>query len=199
MGTTKSSQAFSAEEKEAMRAAVAEAKRAKQADAAAAEAAAVDEAIAAMPPADRKIAQKVHDLVLAAAPKVGIRTWYSMPAYTKEGKVVVFFKPAEKFKSRYCTLGFEDALRSTTARSSRRRTRSKASAPPRRRRSPLWSRRLLGRSRRKVNDDLRRLASPPPASALHQRNVDQGVEFDKHACILVRGKHVRWRILKFLR
>ena len=109
MGTTKSSQAFSAEEKAAMRAAVAEAKRAKQADAAAAEAAAVDEAIAAMPPADRALAQKVHDLVLAAAPGVGTRTWYGMPAYTVEGKVVVFFKPAEKFKSRYCTLGFEDA------------------------------------------------------------------------------------------
>jgi len=109
MANTKSSQAFSAEEKEAMKAAVAEAKRAKQADAAAAEAAAVDEAIAAMPPADRAIAQKIHDLVLAAAPDLGIRTWYGMPAYTVEGKVVVFFKPAEKFKSRYCTLGFEEA------------------------------------------------------------------------------------------
>ena len=109
MVADKASAAFSAEEKEAMKAAVVEAKRAKQADAAAAEAAAVTEAIAEMPPADRKIAQKVHDLVLAAAPDLGQRTWYGMPAYTKAGKVVVFFKPAEKFKSRYCTLGFEDA------------------------------------------------------------------------------------------
>ena len=109
MVADKASAAFSAEEKEAMRAAVAEAKRAKQADAAAAEAKAVTDAIAAMPAGDRKIAQKVHELVLAAAPELGTRTWYGMPAYTKDGKVVVFFKPAEKFKSRYTTLGFEDA------------------------------------------------------------------------------------------
>jgi uncharacterized protein YdhG (YjbR/CyaY superfamily) len=109
MADKKSSAAFSAEEKAAMRAAVAEAKRAKQANAAAAEAAAVDEAIAAMPPAERALAKMVHELVLAAAPSVGVRTWYGMPAYTVDGKVVVFFKPAEKFKSRYCTLGFEDA------------------------------------------------------------------------------------------
>jgi len=109
MVADKASAAFSAEEKEAMKAAVAEAKRAKQADAAAAEAKAVTDAIAAMPAADRKIAQKVHELVLAAAPELGTRTWYGMPAYTKDGKVVVFFKPAEKFKSRYTTLGFEDA------------------------------------------------------------------------------------------
>ena len=109
MANPKSDTAFSAEEKAAMKAAVAEAKRAKQADATAAEAAAVGEAIAAMPPADRALAQQVHDLVLTAAPEAGIRTWYGMPAYTKGGKVVVFFKPAEKFKSRYCTVGFEDA------------------------------------------------------------------------------------------
>lgn len=109
MANPKSDTAFSAEEKAAMKAAVAEAKRAKQADAAVAEAAAVDEAIAAMPPADRALAQQVHELVLAAAPQAGVRTWYGMPAYTKDGKVVVFFKPAEKFKSRYCTVGFEDA------------------------------------------------------------------------------------------
>ena len=111
MADTKASSAFSDDEKAAMKAAVAEAKRAKQADAAAAEAAAVDEAIAAMPPGDRALAQKIHELVLAAAPEAGIRTWYGMPAYTKDGTVVVFFKPAEKFKSRYCTLGFEDAAR----------------------------------------------------------------------------------------
>lgn len=111
MAEKKASSAFSEDEKAAMKAAVAEAKRAKQADAAAAEAAAVDEAIAAMPPADRALAQKVHDLVLAVAPGVGVRTWYGMPAYTVDGKVVVFFKPAEKFKGRYCTLGFEDAAR----------------------------------------------------------------------------------------
>lgn len=109
MAETKASSAFSDDEKAAMKAAVAEAKRAKRADAAAAEAAAVDEAIAAMPPEERALATKVHELVLKAAPGAGVRTWYGMPAYTKGGKVVVFFTPAEKFKKRYCTLGFEDA------------------------------------------------------------------------------------------
>lgn len=92
-----------------MKAAVAEAKRAKQADAEAAEAQAVADAIAAMPPNERAMAQKVYDIVLAAVPDAGVRTWYGMPAYTKGGKVAVFFKPAAKFKSRYCTLGFEEA------------------------------------------------------------------------------------------
>lgn len=105
----KSSTAFSAQEKAAMKAAVAESKRAKQADAEAAEAQAVADAIAAMPPNERAMAQKVHDIVLAAVPDAGVRTWYGMPAYTKGGKVAVFFKPAAKFKSRYCTLGFEEA------------------------------------------------------------------------------------------
>ncbi len=107
MGTTKSSQAFSAEEKEAMRAAVAESKRAKSAEA---DAAACAAAIAAMGPGDRKIAKKVHELVTAAAPALLPKTWYGMPAYTNgDGKVVCFFKPGDKFKSRVCTLGFEDA------------------------------------------------------------------------------------------
>lgn len=109
MVAAKASAAFSDDERAAMKAAVEEAKRSKRADAAAAEAQAVADAIAAMPPAERALAQKLHDLVLAAAPDAGVRTWYGMPAYTKGGKVVVFFKPAEKFKSRYCTLGFEDA------------------------------------------------------------------------------------------
>ncbi|MGC4174578.1 hypothetical protein [Demequina sp.] len=108
MATSKASAAFSDDEKEAMKAAVAEAKRAKQADAAAADAAAVADAIAAMPASERELAQKVHDLVLAAAPMLAPATWYGMPAYKRDGKVVVFFKPAAKFKSRYCTLGFEE-------------------------------------------------------------------------------------------
>lgn len=109
MVAAKASTAFSDDERAAMKAAVEEAKRSKRADAAAAEAQAVADAIAAMPPGERALAQKVHDLVLGAVPDAGIRTWYGMPAYTKGGKVVVFFKPAEKFKGRYCTLGFEDA------------------------------------------------------------------------------------------
>ena len=103
----KASNAFSAEEKAAMRAAVAESKRVKSAEA---DAVACAEAIAAMGPADRKIAEKVHGLITAAVPELLPKTWYGMPAYTNgDGKVVVFFKPGEKFKSRVCTLGFEDA------------------------------------------------------------------------------------------
>lgn len=65
--------------------------------------------IAAMAPADRALAEKVHALVLAAAPGLESRTWYGMQAYAKDGKVVCFFQDAGKFKARYCTLGFQDA------------------------------------------------------------------------------------------
>jgi uncharacterized protein YdhG (YjbR/CyaY superfamily) len=58
---------------------------------------------------DRTLATKLHALVSSVAPGLDPKTWYGMPAYAKEGKVVVFFKPAEKFKSRYATVGFEEA------------------------------------------------------------------------------------------
>jgi uncharacterized protein YdhG (YjbR/CyaY superfamily) len=66
-------------------------------------------AIAAMPEPDRAMASRIHGIVEASAPDLWPRTWYGMPAYTKDGKVVCFFKSADKFKSRYATLGFEDA------------------------------------------------------------------------------------------
>ena len=106
---TESGKNFTDDEREAMKNRLAEAKRAKAGASAAAEAAICMEKIAEMPPADRKIAEKVHEIVTSAAPELAVKTWYGMPAYAKNGKVVVFFKPAEKFKSRYCTLGFEDA------------------------------------------------------------------------------------------
>ncbi|HEY1330924.1 MAG TPA: DUF1801 domain-containing protein [Actinomycetota bacterium] len=65
--------------------------------------------IAEMPKSDRVLAERIHALVQANAPDLAARTWYGMPAYTKDGKVVCFFKAAEKFKSRYATFGFEDA------------------------------------------------------------------------------------------
>jgi uncharacterized protein YdhG (YjbR/CyaY superfamily) len=64
--------------------------------------------IAEMPPSDRKIAKRLHEIVTAGAPDLAPRTWYGMPAYARDGKVVVFFQSAEKFKSRYATLGFSD-------------------------------------------------------------------------------------------
>jgi hypothetical protein len=64
--------------------------------------------IAEMPKPDRAMATRLHDIVKASAPDLSARTWYGMPAYTKDGKVVCFFKAASKFKSRYAQLGFED-------------------------------------------------------------------------------------------
>ena len=64
--------------------------------------------IAGMPKADREIAERIHEIVKEAAPQLESRTYYGMPAYTRDGKVIAFFKPAAKFKMRYATLGFED-------------------------------------------------------------------------------------------
>ena len=64
--------------------------------------------IAEMEDADRVIAERIHAIVKATAPDLAPRTWYGMPAYAKDGKVVLFFKNAAKFKSRYATLGFSD-------------------------------------------------------------------------------------------
>jgi uncharacterized protein YdhG (YjbR/CyaY superfamily) len=62
--------------------------------------------IAEMPQADRAMAERIHALVKASAPDLAPRTWYGMPAYAKDGKVVCFFTPAAKFKERYATFGF---------------------------------------------------------------------------------------------
>ena len=64
--------------------------------------------IAEMPKADRVLAERLHALIKASAPALSPRTWYGMPAYAKDGKVVCFFQSAHKFKSRYATLGFSD-------------------------------------------------------------------------------------------
>jgi uncharacterized protein YdhG (YjbR/CyaY superfamily) len=64
--------------------------------------------IAEMSPADRKIAKRLHKLIKDTAPDLAPRTWYGMPAYAKDGKVVCFFQNAGKFKARYSTLGFSD-------------------------------------------------------------------------------------------
>ena len=67
------------------------------------------EKIAEMPDADRVIAEKLHALVKKNAPDLAPKTWYGMPAYAKDGKVVFFFQAAAKFKARYATIGFNDA------------------------------------------------------------------------------------------
>ncbi|WP_030410854.1 iron chaperone [Streptomyces sp. NRRL S-1448] len=64
--------------------------------------------IAEMPEADRVLAERIHDLITTAAPSLTPKLWYGMPAYAKDGKVLCHFQSAQKFKSRYATLGFSD-------------------------------------------------------------------------------------------
>src|SRR5437870_11491271 len=66
-------------------------------------------AIAAMPKPDRTLAERLHAIIKASAPDLSPKTWYGMPAYAKEGKVVCFFQSAGKFNARYATFGFNDA------------------------------------------------------------------------------------------
>ena len=103
--TRKSSNGFTAEEKAAMR------ERARELKAGASKEAGERDVlgkIAEMQGSDRAIAERIHAIVEASAPALSPRTWYGMPAYAKDGNVVFFFKPAEKFKARYATLGFSD-------------------------------------------------------------------------------------------
>ena len=101
----KASKGFTAEERAAMR------ERAKELKAAKGKADAESDVlakIAEMPTSDRVMAERLHGIVKASAPDLSPRTWYGMPAYAKDGKVVCFFQSAQKFKSRYATLGFSD-------------------------------------------------------------------------------------------
>jgi len=97
---------FTDEERAAMqeRAKEARADRAGKADGESA----VLEKIAEMPEPDRAMAERLHAIVKANAPGLSPRTWYGMPAYAKDGKVVCFFRPGHKFKDRYATFGFND-------------------------------------------------------------------------------------------
>jgi uncharacterized protein YdhG (YjbR/CyaY superfamily) len=64
--------------------------------------------IAEMPEPDRSMAERIHAIIAASAPDLAPKTWYGMPAYARDGKVVCFFQGADKFKARYATLGFND-------------------------------------------------------------------------------------------
>ena len=66
-------------------------------------------AIAAMQEPDRAMAERLHAIIKASAPALSPKTWYGMPAYAKDGKVVCFFQSAQKFNTRYATFGFNDA------------------------------------------------------------------------------------------
>jgi uncharacterized protein YdhG (YjbR/CyaY superfamily) len=98
MAERNKSKGFTAEEKAAMK------ERARDA----AGESAVLAKIAEMQGPDRAMAKRLHELIKASAPALSPKTWYGMPAYAKDGKVVCFFQSAEKFKSRYATFGFSD-------------------------------------------------------------------------------------------
>ncbi|MFD7846551.1 iron chaperone [Nocardia sp. NPDC059764] len=108
----KSAPAFTAEELAAMKEHAAEVKKANARGGKATKADGtrdVLDKIAELDGADLRIARRLHALITAAAPDLVPRTWYGMPAYTRDGKNVCFFQPAAKFKNRYTTLGFEGA------------------------------------------------------------------------------------------
>ena len=105
----KRTQGFTDEEKAAMKARAkelkAEARANKKKEAGESD---VLAAIAAMPDEDRAMAERLHEIITASAPDLWPKTWYGMPAYARDGKVVCFFQSADKFKARYATLGFND-------------------------------------------------------------------------------------------
>ena len=106
----KSSKGFSAEERAAIKARAQELKAEERATKNRAEGERqVLEAIAAMRKSDRVIAERLHEMITTTAPNLWPKTWYGFPAYAKDGKVVCFYKSAEKFNSRYATFGFEEA------------------------------------------------------------------------------------------
>ncbi|QKG23804.1 iron chaperone [Actinomadura verrucosospora] len=114
MAATKDSgyEGFTAEERAAMKEHAKEQKKAAKRVSAVEKAAEAErdvlEKIAAMQDSDRVMAERIHAVVTAAAPELAPKTWYGMPAYALDGKVVCFFQSAEKFKARYATLGFSD-------------------------------------------------------------------------------------------
>lgn len=109
---TKPPSGFTLEEREAMKARAQELKAEARASKNRAEGEkAVLAAIAAMKEPDRSMAKRLHAIVTAAAPQLVPKTWYGMPAYTHEDKVVCFFRNAQKFGDRYATFGFNDKAR----------------------------------------------------------------------------------------
>jgi len=103
------SDGFTAEERAAMKERAEELKAAKRKGKAADGESDLLAKIAEMPEPDRSMATRLHMIIRASAPDLSAKTWYGMPAYARDGKVVCFFQGADKFKARYATLGFNDA------------------------------------------------------------------------------------------
>ena len=98
----KAAEQFTAEERAAMR------ERVREMKAGGGSESDVLAKIAEMPESDRVMAERIHAIVKDTAPELSSRTWYGMPAYAKDGKVICFFQSGQKFKARYATLGFSD-------------------------------------------------------------------------------------------
>jgi uncharacterized protein YdhG (YjbR/CyaY superfamily) len=112
--TAKRYDGFTAEERAAMKDRVGEMKVAQRSGASAGKADGESEVlakIAEMPERDRAMAERLHAVIKASAPNLAPKTWYGMPAYAKDGKIVCFFQSSQKFKTRYATLGFNDAAK----------------------------------------------------------------------------------------
>ena len=107
----KSAEGFTAEERAAMKERAQELKAARRGRRAEDDEQAVLAKIAEMPEPDRTMAERLHAIIKANVPDLSPKTWYGMPAYAKDGKVVCFFQAASKFKTRYATLGFNDPAR----------------------------------------------------------------------------------------
>ena len=109
--TVKASKVFTDAERDAMKERAREVKAAARRGSRAAKADGESDVlakIAEMPQSDRAMAERIHAIVKASAPALTPKTWYGMPAYAKDGKVICFFTSADKFKSRYATFGFND-------------------------------------------------------------------------------------------
>ena len=104
----KAAKGFTEDERAAMKERVRELNAAKRGSSKSDDEEVVLAKLAEMPTPDRKIGERIHALIKANAPELAPRTWYGMPAYSRDGEVVCFFQGATKFKTRYCTLGFSD-------------------------------------------------------------------------------------------
>lgn len=104
---TEEQDTFSAEERAAMKERAKELRASKRGTKVDPEQALLEK-VAELPEAERRIAERIHEIVKEAAPDLTPKLWYGMPSYARGGKVVLFFQPASKFDTRYSTLGFND-------------------------------------------------------------------------------------------
>lgn len=106
---TETDDTFTAEERAAMKERAAELRKSQRVgDKQAAEAQDCQDKIAAMPDGDRAIAERIHAIIAEHASELKPKTWYGMPAYARDGKIICFYQPASKFDARYGTFGFND-------------------------------------------------------------------------------------------